>query len=208
MKVIHLNHQTCDTSTNPEVVRNEIKKPLFDRPEIQKYRNFLLPIKEAITTVSHKAAISVKKARLAVQATCKKLYNHRYYLTSQEQDKYEPKLQCIDEEDEETDENEVHAPKSKKPRSAEKYLREYKYVLPDRKTISDYKHKKALQQEITCATALATKSARTRATLHYDSTTCSRIDREWPSLILSFQNDDPEECKMFPLRALLFCIRG
>ena len=120
MKVIHLNHQTCDTSTNPEVVRNEIKKPLFDRPEIQKYRNFLLPIKEAITTVSHKAAISVKKARLAVQATCKKLYNHRYYLTSQEQDKYEPKLQCIVEEDEETDENEVHAPKSKKPRSAEK----------------------------------------------------------------------------------------
>ena len=67
---------TCDTSTNPKVVRKEIKKPLFDRPEIRKSRNFLPLIKETITTVSHKVAISVEKARLAVQATCKKLYNH------------------------------------------------------------------------------------------------------------------------------------
>ena len=42
---------TCDTNSNPEVVRKEIKKPLFDRPEIWKSRNFLPPIKEAITAV-------------------------------------------------------------------------------------------------------------------------------------------------------------
>ena len=44
------------------------------------------------------------------------MYGHRYYLTKEEQNKYEPGLERIAEVDEEVEE-----PKNKKPRSLESY---------------------------------------------------------------------------------------
>ena len=44
----------------------------------------------------------------------------------------------------------------------------------------------------------------TRVTLHYDTTSRSRIDGEWPALILNLLDKDPEKCKMVRLRALFF----
>ena len=41
-------------------------------------------------------------------------------------------------------------------------------------------------------------------TLHYDTTRRSRIDDEWPSLILNILNDDPKLCHLIALRALFF----
>ena len=44
----------------------------------------------------------------------------------------------------------------------------------------------------------------TRCTLHFDTTGRSRVDGEWPELILNFLSDDKMKCKMFRLRALFF----
>ena len=163
-------------------------------------RNFNIRIKDTIATVNYKAAISVEKARLAVQTTCLKFYNHQYYLTLEEQAKYEPELATIEEE------RELATPsQSKKPRSADDYKSKYQYVLPDIRTVSDFKHKKSLHhQEIQVAQALGNKKEGTRVTLHYDTTSRSRVDGEWPSLILNFLSDYKQDCKMYRLRVVFF----
>ena len=122
----------------------------FPRPEIRKARNFDTRIKDIIATVSYKELISVKKARLKVQTTCRKFYNHFYYLTPKQQTKYEPQLDTIEEESD----LEI-PPATKKPRSPDIYKSGYRYVLPDRKAVSDSKHKKSLHREIQTARALA-----------------------------------------------------
>ena len=98
------------------------------------------------------------------------MYGHRYYLTKEEQNKYEPGLERIAEVDEE-----VEKPKNKKPRSSESY-QSYRYVLPDKRVVNEFKHTKAMQQEITAAKALSAKADTTRVTLHYDTTSRCRID--------------------------------
>ena len=45
-------------------------------------------------------------------------------------------------------------------------------------------------------------------TLHYDTTSRSRIDGEWPCIILNFNNDNPEFRKMLPLRPLFFALEN
>ena len=142
------------------------------QPEIRKARNFFA----TIATMSYKVAISVDKARVAVQATCKKMYGHLYYITKEEQRKYEPHLKRIDAVDEERN-DESSEPKTKKPHFSEAY-KNYQYVLPERRVVNEFKHKKALQQEITAAKALAKKADTTRVTLHYDITSHCRIDGE------------------------------
>ena len=51
---------------------------------------------------------------------------------------------------------------------------------------------------------MAEKKRDTRVTLHYDTTTRSRVDGEWPSLILNFLSDDSAKCKKYPLCTLFF----
>lgn len=156
-------------------------------PEIRKGRNTTASIKDTIATVSYRAIISVPKARLATQTVCEKLYGHKYYLEK-------PKLTTIQEEDE---------PLSKKPRTIKDY-EQYKNVLPSIKAVNTYKHLKAMHQEIEAAEALMNKDENTKVTLHYDTTSRSRIEGEWPCLILNFLNSDSSKCNMFPLRALTF----
>ena len=77
--------------------------------------------------------------------------------------------------------------------------------MPDIRTVSNFKHKKSLHhQEIQAAQALGNKKEGTRVTLHYDTTSRSRIDGEWPSLILNFLSDDKQDCKMYRLRVVFF----
>ena len=183
------------------------------RPDIRNSRNFEHSIKNAIATVSYRAAISVPKARVAVQATCENFYNYRYYLSSGEQQKFEP-LAVIEELDEtitSIDENDdslntTSEPPNKKARSKNAYIQNYKYVLPSRRVVADFKHKKALQQEIAAAKALCNKKADTKVTLHFD-TSRSRVDGEWLSLILNFKSDTPEDIKCLCCEPS-FCIRG
>jgi len=51
---------------------------------------------------------------------------------------------------------------------------------------------------------LLEKDESTKSTLHFDSTRRSRIDGEWPSLVLNFKNDKPADCHMIRLRPLFF----
>ena len=84
-------------------------------------------------------------------------------------------------------------PRKKKPRTAEDYQL-YANVLPSEKSVNYFKHKKALTQEIIAAKALFSKKETTKMTLHYDTTSRSRIEGDWPSLIFNFKDKDPLEC--------------
>ena len=44
----------------------------------------------------------------------------------------------------------------------------------------------------------------TRIILNYDTTSSSRVDGKWPSLIFNFMCKNKDKYKMYPLRALFF----
>ena len=117
----------------------------------------------------------MEKARVATQQVCEKVYGHRY-------------------KREATNPSEPSQPK--KSRSSDDY-QIYENVLPPAKTLNNFKHKKALCQEILAAKALATKKSTTKVKLHFDTTQRSRIDGDWPSLILNLKDDNPLECPLF-----------
>ena len=187
------SHPDIDVDRRPISCNKKVQVCLETIPEIRKVRNTTEEIKNAVATVSYRAGISVPKARVAVQAVCEKLYKHKYQL--------KPTLPTINEEDEPTE------PVCKKPRKHEEYTI-YKDVLPSAKTINSYKHNKALQQEIDAAVALKNKDEKTKITLHYDTTSRSRIDGEWPALILNFISPDPSKKQMINLRPLFFAFEN
>ena len=160
-------------------------------PEIRKIKKSTEEIKDAIATVSSRAGVSVPKARVAVKAVSEKLYGHVYLL--------EPPGTTSNEKETATQEE----PPSKRPYSEEDYVK-YKDVLPSAKVVSLYRHKKAMYQEILAARSLIEKASTTKVTLHCDTTSRSRIDGEWPSLILNFNDDKKENCQFLPLRPLYF----
>ena len=153
------------------------------KPEIRSVRNFEERIKDTIASVSSRGAISVPKARVVTQVVCDKFYSHDYKLEAPEIDTGEPI--------------------NKKPRSADDYER-YKDVLPSSKVVSSYKHSKALCQEIVAAKMMMNKEVGSKLILHYDTTSRSRVDGEWPSIILNFSGPKPENCQMIPLRPIFF----
>ena len=146
---------------------------------IRLVRNSTYEILDTISSVSTVAGVSVAKARKATREVCKRKYGDLYELEAPEE------------------------PVRKKPRTAEDY-QAYANVLPSETTVNKFKHKKAITQEIIAAKALYSKKETTKVTLHFDTTTRSRIDGDWPSLILNFKDDDPLECRMISLRPLFF----
>ena len=78
---------------------------------MRKVRNVDERFNDAIATVSYRTAVSVSKARVAVQTVCDKLYNHRYYISVEEKEEIEG--------------SELRESKSKKPRTKEDYERDY-----------------------------------------------------------------------------------
>ena len=118
--------------------------------------------------MSIQCGISVDKARIAVHTTCKFLYQHDYFLECQEEtyDEVPPKKQKT------------------RPITKDDYFK-YKYVLPSSKTVIEYKHQQAAQEERDAAVALINKTAHHNVTLHFDTTSRNHIDGEWPSLIFN-----------------------
>ena len=158
------------------------------RPEIRSGRNSFPHVKDTIASVSTRAGISVAKARIATLTVCEKFYGHTYYLSPPSNSS------STDEQDE---------PTNKKPRTMKDY-ESYRYVLPSEKSVNTHKHLKALNQEIEAADALMEKEPDSKATLHYDSTTRSRLEGEWPSLIINVLSKEKSKCKFVRLRALTF----
>ena len=54
---------------------------------------------------------------------------------------------------------------------------------------SDHKQVLASEMETIAATMLLEKDGDTKSTIHFDTTSRSNIDGEWPSLILRFSNN-------------------
>ena len=61
--------------------------------------------------------------------------------------------------------------------------------MPSAKAINDYKLTLAIQTEKEAATALYNMPDDAKSTLHFDSTQKSKIDGDWPCLILIFKNN-------------------
>ena len=119
-------------STIAERLQLDMEYQLFPSPEILRSRNVSPRVKDAIASVSHQYAISVLKVCVAFQTVCEKAYSHHYYLTPEEQQKFEPSLESIQEDDEESldvSDDDSTEPESKKPRTAEQYIISYKHVL-------------------------------------------------------------------------------
>ena len=60
----------------------------------------------------------------------------------------------------------------------------YEHVLPSAKTINNHKHVLAIQYEQDATAALYQIQPGMKVTLHYDTTSDSKIDGDWPTLIL------------------------
>ena len=130
----------------------------------------------AIATAIYEGGVSVQKARVAIKVICEKLYDHIYWLEPND---------ILPEE---------CSPLSKKPRSEADYER-YTDILPSKKATSTYKNKKAFHQEIRAANLLMNKKDDVEVTMHYDTTSRSKIDGDWPSIISNFMSDK-DECAM------------
>ena len=98
-------------------------------------RNATQKILDTISGVSTVVGISVAKARKATREVCKRKYGDIYELQPPDQ---------------------AGEPRKKKPRSAEDY-KAYSYVLPSEKSVNNFKHKKAITEEIIAAKALHSK---------------------------------------------------
>ena len=179
---INQSDQECQTDENDL---------LFSRTSIRNTRNVKENVKNAIATVSYRCAVSIPKARIALQTVCDKMYGHKYYLTPEEQEQFEP-----------SNETQSEQPKSKKARTAQEHVK-YNHVLPSAWKVEEYKHNKALHQEVTAAKVLG-NSDRGDKSNFIMATSRSQVDGERPSLLLNFLNDDPTKCQMFSLCAIFF----
>ena len=74
-----------------------------------------------------------------------------------------------------------------------------RFFLPSIRTVADYKQCQASKMETEAAIHLLNKESNVKATVHFDSTSHSSIDGEWPSLIIIFSNGQE-----FRLRPLFF----
>ena len=161
-----------------------------EKPSIRLTRNCTPEIKKACVKVSVNCGISTSMATVAVQAVCEELYHHQYYLTKEEAVEKDPHLAMYKEQPQkETKRRRLGEPKkTSKPLSGKNDYTPYKDVLPSPRTLNDYKQLMAVQAEADAANALFEKNDDVRCTLHYDTTSRSKIDGEWPSLIFSFSD--------------------
>ena len=75
----------------------------------------------------------------------------------------------------------------------------YKNVLPNLRTLIEYKQRMAIEAESEAANALYNNPSNVKSTLHYDNTSQSKIDGEWPAIILNFGGND-----RYSLRPIFF----
>ena len=171
------------------------------RPKIRNGRNCTFRSKSACARVSVRCNISAELSREAVRITCESMYDDHFYTSKDEAIEKDPNLKCLRKQpDEEAPRKLSKRDKVKEtvPHSLEEW-KVYENVLPSSKTINNHKHTLAIQQEKDAATALNNISPGTKVTLHYDSTSRSKIDGDWPALILIFSNN-----QRFTLRPIFF----
>lgn len=132
-------------------------------------------IKNTCAILSSTCGVSAEMSRKVVQVVCKNLYGHELYLTPEEQAECEGTSVLI-------------GSTKEKDRT---------YVLPSARTISDHKQFLATETETDAALALLDKDLSVKAFIHFDTTSRSNIDGDWPSIILRLTNG--EEFRLRPL---------
>ena len=133
------------------------------------------------------------------ESVFKTLYNHNYYLRKEEAIENEPSLAMHKEQDlnaKPSKWKKTNMPQKKAPPSQKQY-RVYENVLPTAKTINDFKLNMTIQNETDAALAIKNMKGRGKCNLHFDSTQRSKINGDWPCLILIFSNR-----QWFSLRSL------
>ena len=139
-------------------------------------------IKSTCAMVSSTCGVSNETARKIVQIVARELYNHNFYLAPEEQfygERTELEETATVESDFKT--------------------KDYTYVIASAGTIGDHKQMLASEAESEAAAMLLKKDSNTKVTIHFDTTSHSNIDREWPSIILRFSNNVNIEYRLRPI---------
>ena len=183
------------TSKADKCVQFDSRKP---RPKLRNNRNCTFRSKSACARVSVRCNMSSEMSREAVKITCDAMYDDEYYLSKEEAIEKDPSF--------EAERKKLVLPKPSKrtktketvPHTLDEW-KMYENVLPSAKTINNHKQVLAIQHEKDAATALYNIPSGTKVTLHFDTTSRSKIDGDWPALILIFSDK-----RRFPLRPLFF----
>ena len=173
-----------------------------DRPKLRiKLRSCTYEIKNACAKLTSVCGLSVELSRKIVQIVCKELYQHDVYLS--------PSEQLLGEEGIATnDTNEKgHIPVLKKD------LKNYTYVIPSSHTIADYKQIRASEMETMAAKALYKKEDEVKSFVHFDTTSRSSIDGDWPFIILRTSNGEEFRLRLFlhlkiKIKSLIFLLKS
>ena len=158
----------------------QTEKCTVDRPKLRVNKKYTTDeIKSTCAKLSSVCGVSVEMSRKIVQIVCKTLYSHDVYLSTEEQ---------LAEESDNS---------SKEPASNASMYDNHTYVLPSTRTIADYKQLQASEMERDAGLNLLNKDEKIKATVHFDTTSRSSIDGEWPSIIIILS--DGQEFRLRPL---------
>ena len=195
-----LNRSELSRNTKEYSDENSQTETVYqERHNIRKIRDCTNAVKTTCVNLSVKCNMSAEISRVAVQTVCKNLYDHNYFLSKDEAIERDPSLSEYKQDNPPSNKRQkLDLPKKQVPKSLNEY-KPYENVLPSAKAINDYKLTLAIQTEKEAATALYNMPDDVKSTLHFDSTQRSKIDGDWPCLILIFTNN-----LRFSLRPLFF----
>ena len=165
------------------------------RRPIRAIRNCSQESKDTCAQLSVQCGLSVEMSRLAFVIVSHYYFGVEYYLTVDDaragRSSLAPSTTQIT-----TDEE---PPAKKRLLSTKSDYIDYQYVVPSSKTISVMKQYQSLEQERKAVVSLQNKPSDVKTTLHFDTTTRSTIDGDWPAIILIFSNN-----QRYNLRPILF----
>ena len=164
--------------------------------KLRQVRNCTPESKSTCVALSVNCMMSTEMARVAFQTVCSKYYGHHYYLSREEAIEKDPSLAADSAVARSS--RRKSTDKLKIPTTKDDY-QVYENVIPSSRSLNDHKQVLAIQHERETALALHEIPPGTKVTLHFDATSRSKIDGDWPSLIFIFSDK-----RRFNLRPLFF----
>ena len=160
----------------------QTENPQPDRPFLRTSSRYCTDaIKSTCAMVSSTCGVSNEMSHKIVKIVAKELYGHDLYLT--------PDEQFLGEQPDEA----AVADENFKPK-------DMSFVLPSKRTIADHKQVMASEIESEAALMLLRKECDTKVTIHFDTTSRSNIDGEWPTIITRFtKNGESTEYRLRPI---------
>ena len=183
--------------TEDKCVQADIYVP--SRKPIRNVRDCSSESKETCSQLSAQCGISVEMSRLAFIIVCKYYFGIVYYLDVETARKEEPTASNDNTHVSSAGDSGEDPPTKKRILSSKSDYADYRFVVPSSKTISATKQFQSIEEERKAAVALYTKPENIKTTFHFDTTSRSCIDGEWPALILIFSDN-----RRFNLRPIFF----